>query len=293
MTETKNDNYVKGILFILLAALGFGFMSFFVRLSGDLPSVEKSFFRNLVAAIFAAGVLIRDKVPLTVKKECRFPLFIRCACGTTGILCNFYAIDHLLLANANILNKLSPFFAIIFSYFILKEKIKPIQFFCLILAFFGCLCIVKPGFQNVELFPALMGVLGGLGAGIAYTMVRKMGMYDMKGPVIVFYFSAFSTLIVIPWIATHFVMPTPKQILILIGAGLGAACGQFSITAAYKCAPAREISIYDYSKIIFTAILGFLFFGEIPDVLSFLGYVLIIGASLFMFLYNKRHTTQE
>ena len=292
MTETKNDNYVKGILFILLAALGFGFMSFFVRLSGDLPSVEKSFFRNLVAAIFAAGVLIRDKVPLTVKKECRFPLFIRCACGTTGILCNFYAIDHLLLANANILNKLSPFFAIIFSYFILKEKIKPIQFFCLILAFFGCLCIVKPGFQNVELFPALMGVLGGLGAGIAYTMVRKMGMYDMKGPVIVFYFSAFSTLIVIPWIAAHFVMPTPKQILILIGAGLGAACGQFSITAAYKCAPAREISIYDYSHIIFTAILGFLFFGEIPDVLSFLGYVLIIGASLFMFLYNKRHATQ-
>ena len=292
MTETKNSNYVKGILFILLAALGFGFMSFFVRLSGDLPSVEKSFFRNLVAAIFAAGVLIHDKVPLTVKKECRFPLFIRCACGTTGILCNFYTIDHLLLANANILNKLSPFFAIIFSYFILKEKIKPIQFFCLILAFFGCLCIVKPGFQNVELFPALMGVLGGLGAGIAYTMVRKMGMYDLKGPVIVFYFSAFSTLIVIPWIAAHFVMPTPKQVLILIGAGLGAACGQFSITAAYKCAPAREISIYDYSQIIFTAILGFLFFGEIPDVLSFLGYVLIIGASLFMFLYNKRHATQ-
>ena len=292
MTKTKHDNYVKGILFILLAALGFGFMSFFVRLSGDLPSVEKSFFRNLVAAIFAAGVLIRDKVPLTVKKECRFPLFIRCACGTTGILCNFYAIDHLLLANANILNKLSPFFAIIFSYFILKEKIKPIQFFCLILAFFGCLCIVKPGFQNVSVFPALMGVLGGLGAGIAYTMVRKMGMYDMKGPVIVFYFSAFSTLIVIPWIAAHFVMPTPKQFLILIGAGLGAACGQFSITAAYKCAPAREISIYDYSQIIFTAILGFLFFGEIPDVLSFLGYVLIIGASLFMFLYNKRHAAQ-
>lgn len=292
MTETKNANYVKGILYILLAALGFGFMSFFVRLSGDLPSVEKSFFRNLVAAIFATGVLIRDKVPLTVKKECRFPLFIRCACGTTGILCNFYAIDHLLLANANILNKLSPFFAIIFSYFILKEKIKPIQFFCLVLAFFGCLCIVKPGFQNVELFPALMGVLGGLGAGIAYTMVRKMGMYDMKGSVIVFYFSAFSTLIVIPWIATHFVMPTPKQILLLIGAGLGAACGQFSITAAYKCAPAREISIYDYSQIIFTAILGFLFFGEIPDILSFLGYVLIIGASLFIFLYNKQHATQ-
>ena len=292
MSETNNNNYVKGILFILLAAVGFGFMSFFVRLSGDLPSVEKSFFRNLVAAIFAASVLIRNKVPLTIKKECRFPLFIRCAFGTTGILCNFYAIDHLLLANANILNKLSPFFAVIFSYFILKEKIKPLQILCLILAFFGCLCIVKPGLTNVSVFPALMGVFGGLCAGLAYTMVRKMGMQGVKGPVIVFYFSAFSTLIVIPWIAAHFVMPTPKQILILIGAGLGAACGQFSITAAYKCAPAREISIYDYSQIVFAAILGFLFFGEIPDVLSFVGYVFIIGASLFMFLYNKRQTAQ-
>ena len=217
MSETSNNNYVKGILFILLAAVGFGFMSFFVRLSGDLPSVEKSFFRNLVAAIFAAGVLIRNKVPLTIKKECHFPLFIRCAFGTTGILCNFYAIDHLLLANANILNKLSPFFAVIFSYFILKEKIKPLQILCLILAFFGCLCIVKPGLTNVSVFPALMGVFGGLCAGLAYTMVRKMGMQGVKGPVIVFYFSAFSTLIVIPWIAAHFVMPTPKQILILIG----------------------------------------------------------------------------
>ena len=180
----------------------------------------------------------------------------------------------------------------IFSYFILKEKIKPLQILCLILAFFGCLCIVKPGLANVSVFPALMGVFGGLCAGLAYTMVRKMGMQGVKGPVIVFYFSAFSTLIVIPWIAAHFVMPTPKQILILIGAGLGAACGQFSITAAYKCAPAREISIYDYSQIIFAAILGFLFFGEIPDVLSFVGYIFIIGASLFMFLYNKRQTAQ-
>lgn len=288
MLERKNDNYVKGVLFILLAAFGFGCMSFFVRLSGDLPSVEKSFFRNVVALLFATGILIREKIPLTVKKECRFPLFVRCTFGTLGILCNFYAIDHLLLANANILNKLSPFFAVIFSFFILKEKIKPIQIFCLILAFLGCLCIVKPGGESVAVFPALMGVLGGLGAGLAYTMVRKMGMYDMKGPVIVFYFSVFSTLIVIPWIVTNFVMPSPRQLIFLICAGLGAACGQFSITAAYKCAPAREISIYDYSQIIFATILGYLFFDEIPDVLSFLGYALIIGASLFMFLYNKR-----
>ena len=74
----------------------------------------------------------------------------------------------------------------------------------------------------------------------------------------------------------------------LLLAGLAAAGGQFSITAAYTHAPAREISIYDYSQILFATLLGFLFFGEIPDGYSFLGYGLILIASVLMFLYNKK-----
>lgn len=288
MTGSGQENYIKGMGFIILSSLGFGSMSFFVRMAGDLPSVEKSFFRNLVALFFAVAVLLQQRTPLTVPKNCRPALLARCVCGTVGILCNFYAVDHLLLADANILNKLSPFFAIIFSYFFLKEKIRPFQVLCMLLAFGGCLCIVKPGFENAAPIPAMIAVLGGLGAGMAYTMVRKIGTQGVKGPVIVFYFSLFSTLIVVPYIAVHFVMPTLRQVLILICAGLGAALGQFSITAAYSYAPARKISIYDYTQIFFTAILGFLFFREIPDALSFIGYGLILSGSLLMFLYNKR-----
>ena len=76
---------------------------------------------------------------------------------------------------------------------------------------------------------------------------------------------------------------------ILIGAGAGAAVGQFGITAAYKYAPAREISIYDYTLVIFAAIWSFIFFGELPDWISIIGYVLIFGMSALMFLYNNRH----
>ena len=82
---------------------------------------------------------------------------------------------------------------------------------------------------------------------------------------------------------------TLQQFLILIGAGAGAAVGQFGITAAYKNAPAREISIYDYTLVIFAAIWSFIFFGELPDWISILGYVLIFGMSALMFLYNNRH----
>lgn len=99
---------------IILSAFFFACMNVSVRLAGDLPSVQKSFFRNLVAAVFAAVILTRNHIVPRVQKQYLGILFLRCAFGTLGILCNFYAIDHLLVADASILNKLSPFFAINF-----------------------------------------------------------------------------------------------------------------------------------------------------------------------------------
>jgi len=284
----QKENYVKGMLMIILSAFCFACMNVCVRLAGDVPSIQKSFFRNLVAAVLAGVILYRKHLQPKVKKEQWGPLALRCIFGTLGILCNFYAVDHLLVADASILNKLSPFFAIIFSFLLLKEKIKPMQAACVMLAFVGCLFIVKPGFQNAALVPALIGVCGGLGAGIAYTMVRVLGTHGVKGPVIVFYFSAFSCASVLPWILMNYAPMTAGQVGTLLLAGLFAAGGQFTITAAYTFAPAGKISIFDYSQIIFATVLGFVLFGEIPDVYSFVGYGLIILASVGMFLYNRR-----
>lgn len=114
----------KGILFIILAAMFFALMNCFVRLSGDLPTVQKSFFRNLVAVFVAFVVLMRSGVGFSYRLEDMPLLLTRSIMGTMGILGNFYAVDHLNIADASMLNKLSPFFAVIFSIFILKEKPK-------------------------------------------------------------------------------------------------------------------------------------------------------------------------
>lgn len=284
----KQERYMKGMLLIIISAFCFACMNVCVRLSGDLPSAQKSFFRNLVAAFFAAILIWRNYINLRVERKEWGTLALRCIFGTLGILCNFYAVDHLLVADASILNKLSPFFIIVFSYFILKEKIKPVQAVCVGLAFIGCLFVVKPGFHNAALVPALIGVAGGMGAGIAYTMVRKLGTHGVKGPLIVFYFSSFSCLSVVPWLIFNYTPMTPKQVGILLLAGLFAAGGQFTITAAYTFAPANKISIFDYTQILFATILGYFLFQEIPDGYSFVGYGLIILASFAMFLYNKK-----
>lgn len=279
----------KGIILIILSAFCFALMNMFVRLAGDLPSVQKSFFRNLVAFAFAGIILLREKqTKQSLSKSAWGYLFLRALFGTLGILCNFYAVDKLVLADASILNKMSPFFAILCSCFVLKEKITPARLCIVLGAFVGSLFVIKPLFQNTALVPALVGLLGGFGAGVAYTMVRKLGTLGVKGPFIVFFFSAFSCLVTLPYLIFDYHPMTSVQILCLLLAGLAATGGQFTITAAYIYAPAREISVYDYSQIIFSSLLGLFIFQQVPDGWSILGYVLIVGAAVWMFFYNRK-----
>ena len=277
----------KAIIYIILSAFCFAFMNLFVRLSGDLPSFQKCFFRNFVALFFALGVLIKNKQSLRWKKGNLKFLLLRSAVGTLGIVGNFYAIDHIPLADASILNKMSPFFVIIFSIILLKEKLTLLQGAAVFVAFIGTLFIIKPSFQNVELIPSAIGLLGGMCAGFAYTMVRILGKRNENGSLIVFFFSTFSCIATLPFMLFDYHHMEWWQLLTLLGAGLSAAGGQFSITAAYYNAPAREISVYDYSQIIFATLLGFIFLGEMPDIFSFIGYIIIVAMSLLMFLYNN------
>ena len=80
-----------------------------------------------------------------------------------------------------------------------------------------------------------------------------------------------------------------EQLGFLLLAGLAAAGGQFSVTAAYSFAPARDISVFDYTQVLFAALTGFFLFGQVPDLLSFIGYGIICGISVLMFFYNKKH----
>lgn len=282
-----NSKY-KGIFYIITAAFFFALMSLFVRLSGDLPSVQKSFFRNLVAVAAAAVVLARSRPALHLNRGDWGYLFLRASFGTVGVLCNFYAIDHLLLADATMLNKLSPFFAILLGVVVLGERLRPFQVGAVLAAFAGALLVIKPSGSNLSLLPAAVGLLGGFGAGVAYTMVRVLGKRGVPGPFIVFTFSAFSCLATLPPMLLSFSPMTAAQWGMLLLAGASAAAAQFAVTAAYRCAPAREISVFDYSQIVFSALWGFLVFGQVPDALSWLGYAVICGTAVANFLHTVK-----
>lgn len=283
----------KGILLIITSAFCFAFMSFFVKLSGDLPSVQKSFFRNFVALLIALTTLAKNRKTFHFQKEGFLFLVLRAVFGTCGILCNFYAVDHLVLSDASMLNKMSPFFTILFSWILLHEKLKPVQGAAVLTAFLGSLLVIKPTLDFHDFTASAIGLLGGIGAGAAYAMVRILGEKGMNKTFIVLFFSGFSCLVTVPFLILDFHPMTIQQLLFLIGAGISAAGGQFAITSAYCYAPAKEISVYDYSQIIFATLLGLIFFHEMPDGWSFLGYAIIILAAVGMFLYNNRRTPES
>lgn len=284
----KLSNKKLGVIYILLSALCFTGMNTFVRLSGDLPTMQKVFFRNFVAMIFAFIALVKAKESFKPQKGSMKYLIIRSVAGLAGVFGNFYAIDKLELSDASMLNKMSPFFALIFSAIFIKEKVKPKQAIAIAVAFIGALFIIKPTFANENLLASFAGFFGGLCAGAAYTCVRWLGIKGENGKLIVLFFSVFSCIVTAPYLILDYHYMTATQWIMLLMAGVCAAGGQFSITAAYTHAPSREISVYDYSQVVFAAIVGFFVFGDVPDLLSFVGYIVICSMAVWMFLYNNK-----
>lgn len=285
------NNKTKGIVCILSSAFGFALMAFMIRLCDDFgPKIscfQKSFFRNFIAFVIALFAVMRDRelndvdlIPAEVPRmKVWKALLCRSIFGTVGIFCNFYALSIIPIGEGMTLNKTAPFFTVLFSWLLLGERMRPRQIMMLIVAFVGAALVMKPGFRPTDSFAASLALLGGLGAGLAYVSVHYLGRLKVRSSLIVVFFSAFSCLASLPFILLDFQVMTVPQIFIMLLCGSGAAIGQFGVTAAYRYAEPRSIAVYDYSNVIFTSIFGMLFFSQIPDALSIIGFVIIIIAA--------------
>jgi drug/metabolite transporter (DMT)-like permease len=281
----------KGVLAILFSGLAFATMSLCIRLAGNLPTFQKMLFRNSVAAVIAVGVIARHgglSFHRVVGQWKNQPLLIgRAFLGTLVVFCTFYATEHMDMSDATMLIKTSPFFTIVFSAIFLKEKITVKQFLAVIVAFGGSLFIIKPSF-NIQAIPGAVALLGGVSMGMAYVFVRRLRGREDSATVVA-YFSIFATLFCSPPAALHFAPMSGYQVLICILLGISGVAAQLAVTLGYQTAAGRDISIYEYSRVVFAAIYDLLFFGAFPDMVSLIGYAVIFAATLWLFFYSRKH----
>lgn len=265
---------------MLLSSLAFAIMGVFVKLVPSIPATQKAVFRTITVSIIAFSILKRNYKTFPKINNLKWLIF-RSVFGTAGIVFNYYALEHLLLADAAIVFRLSTILVLILSFLFLKERLTKHHIIPIITGFLGLLFVIRPSFQS-NLFDYSIALLGVLCASLAYMSLRILGKSE-NSHMVVFFFSAFSSIALLPFFIFDFHPMSIQDIIFLTLAGVFASIGQYGITFAYKYAPAKEVSIYNYAGVIFSGILEFIIFSRTPDIYSIIGYFIIFMSSYVIY----------
>lgn len=286
------SNKTKGIISMLIFAFSLSVMTVLLKVAGHVPVAEKTVYRNSIAALFAFLFILKK---YGLKKKSMFfgtrknilGLSLRTLFGIVGITLNLYALQYLLVSNATMIQDLSIFFVIIFSYIFLGEKVKLWQVALVVFGFIGAIFVVDPESTKFLLVPSLAALAGAAMNGGDSVTMRYLG--DKCDPVtLVFFYNFISSIILLPFMIIYYKPLSLHTTIYLILAGLCYIIVEFSIILAYKFAPARDIALFRYTDVIFTAILGFLVFGKLPTLFNIIGYIIIALSAIALILYKPK-----
>ena len=271
-----SDNH-RGILIMILSTLAFSFMGASVKLATQtLPSSEVVFFRAFLMVLFILPTMIQKKISFW--RTNKFLLFLRSLAGFTALSLSFYVTSKIRLGDASILNHTSVIFVAILSVLFLEEVVSKGLITCIIVAFLGAGLIVKPGFDVVNI-PGLLGLLGGFCSSISYVSIKRLHDTDSY-LTIVFNFGFWSSLLAIILFANQFRFPVGIEIPTLLAVGAFSTIGQVFMTYAFKLGDASDVSPCQFVGVIFSMFWGALFWSELPDFVSLLGTILVIGGGI-------------
>jgi drug/metabolite transporter (DMT)-like permease len=289
----KIKNMDRGILFMLLASLSFAMMGGFAKILTDaLPPVEITFFRN-VAGVILVGMTIY-KVPLNQIGGKPLLLLFRGTMGFLALLAYFYIMAYIPLGEAVTYNKTSPIFVAIFAYIFLDEKLPKTALLAIVIGFLGIVLVAKPDGFSLDKYD-MLGIFSGIGAALAYTSIRELRRYyDTRaivlsfmgmgtiGPVVLMLLSPMVGGESRDMLFAPFVMPVGDEWFMIVAVGIFATISQILMTKAYELTKAGIVGTISYSNIIFAIIIGVALGDPIPDMWTFLGIGLVIGAGLLV-----------
>ena len=293
INTTIIDNKKLAIKYMLISSFLFSFTGGFAKaLSLYMSSIEVVLFRNLSGVIIILYLIYKS--PLKQKGGKPFLLFMRGLVGFSALLMYFYNIAHIPLAEALTFSKVSPIFTAIFSYILLKEKLSVTAWIGIFIGFFGVLFIAGFNIMNLDKTDWL-GILSGVGAGLAYTSIRELRKYYESraivlsfmsvgtiGPIILLVLGEFYTSKTFDWIVAPFVIPTGWAWFHIFGLGIFATLSQMYMTKAYSLAQGGIVGAISYTTILFSVAVGMLLGDMFPSATIIVGICFIVLSGLLV-----------
>ncbi|WP_193787380.1 DMT family transporter [Moritella marina] len=287
-------NVPVGVRFMLMSALAFAIMTACVKLvsTHGIPVFEIVAARAIVSLIISY-VDVRRK-GLSVWGHNKQLLIARGAVGSLALICVYYAVTTLPLAEATILQYLHPVFTALLALVFLKERIQRSTIVCILCCILGLVLIVSPEItlsasNELPLFSVAVALMGALGSAIAYVIVKRLSNTE-DSSVIIFYFPLMALPLSVFLLGDDFVMPDAEALILLILIGIFTQIGQVGLTKAMKTEVASKATAYSYIQVVFSIIFGWLLFSEVPSIWTWAGGALIIiGALINVFgSFNRR-----
>lgn len=288
--------FTAGLWYMAVSAFFFSLMGLLVKLLGQrLPSQELVFARSVLVLVFAWVMLRRAGAP--VWGQDKKWLTIRGLTGFTALSCFYYAVTHLPLADATLIMYTNPVLTGILAAVFLREKIDLSDGVGLLLSLLGVVLVAQPSFlfaRSAQLEPVavLIAMAGAFFAAISYVIVRKLRQSEHELTV-VFYFPLVSTPASVPFALPGALMPQGWEWAGLVALGLVTFIAQVAMTRSLLLEKAGRATSVSYLQVVFAFIWGMLFFGEYPTPWTLAGALCILGSTVGVAWWRRRHANTD
>lgn len=271
----------RGAIWMVGAAAGFTLNSALVKAVGfsDMHAFQIAFFRTGIGFL-AVLPFVWHAGPGLLRTRHPGIHLIRGIVGGGAVICGFYALTIMPLADFMALTFTTPLFMILLAVLLLGERVRWRRWSATAVGFLGVLIMVRPGAGTFEL-GALLALAMALGIAIASSMVKRLPVGETPA-MMLFWFSLIATLLSAPLAIAVWRAPTLDQWLLLIVIGVFGVAAQSLIIRAYKVGEATFVAPFDYSKLVIAVLVGYFAFSEVPDAWTFAGAAVIIASTLYI-----------
>lgn len=268
---------------MIISAIAFTLLNVTVKSLGQFSVYQIVFFRALGSLFFTLPYLLKNKISIYGNKKTL--LVLRSIFGLCSMLLFFMSLRYITMGTAVSVRYIAPIFASIFAVFLLREKIKPIQWFFLALAFSGVL-VLKGFGEDLQIEGIVFSFISAVFAGLVYITIRKIG--DKDHPVVVVnYFMLISTVIGGLLSINDWKTPMGYEWLVLMSLGVFGYFAQLYMTKAMQIGETNQITPFKYLEVVFTTIVGLLWFNETYSFYILLGMLIIILGLTLNLIFKK------